>query len=205
MIRRGGPVSYRGWNAQIAALFWFGTGFADQPSPCRFCDIRRPSRARQVVDGLERSHGCHPADATCDPLTVDAEGRGDLAGIAAVRQVQDDGRALDVVRRSSARAGECRQGGAGFFRQRQRYRDGFTWHKAFSGIVTNRHLVGATPVVRSTWLEMRLAFDPMQGLRQRQPLEQAEPFPRVAVPGQVKAIPADVLQASKRRVEFRLI
>jgi hypothetical protein len=43
-----------------------------------------------------------PADAPGDPLAVDAEGCCDLAGIAAVGQVQDDGRSLDMVRRGSA-------------------------------------------------------------------------------------------------------
>ena len=52
---------------------------------------------------------------------------------------------------------------------------------------------------------MGLAFDPMQGFRQRQPFKQAEPFPRVPVPGQVKAIPADIFQASERRFEFRFV
>jgi hypothetical protein len=100
---------------RITAIFWFGTGLADQPGPRRFGNIRLPSRTRQVVDGLERSHGGHPADASGDPLAVDAEGCRDLAGIAAVGKVQDDGRSLDMVRRGSARAGERGQGGTGFF------------------------------------------------------------------------------------------
>lgn len=48
-----------------------------------------------------------------DALAVDAEGCGDFAGVAPVGQVQDDGRSLDMVRRRRARAGECRQCGAG--------------------------------------------------------------------------------------------
>jgi hypothetical protein len=81
----------------------------------------------------------------------------------------------------------------------------FARHAASPGIATNRPMVGATHVVRSTGLEMRLAFDPVQGFRQRQSLKQAEPFTRVSVPGQVKAVPADIFQAGKWRFEFRFV
>jgi hypothetical protein len=63
------------------------------------------------------------------------------------------------------------------------------------------------PMVRSTGLEIRFAFDEMQSFRQRHSFKQAEPIARVPVPGQVKTIPADVVQAvqaRKRRFEFRI-
>jgi hypothetical protein len=118
----------------VAAVFGFGAGFADQPGVRRLRDIRLPSRARQVIDGLERSHGGHAADASGDPLAVDAEGCRDLAGIVAVGQVQDNGRPLDMMRRGGARAGECGQDGAGFFSQRQSHRGGFARHAASFGL-----------------------------------------------------------------------
>ena len=146
----------------------------------------------------------HPADASGDPLVVDAEGCRDLAGIAAVGKVQDDGRSLDMVRRGSARAGERGQGGTGFFRQGQRHRGGFAWHKASSGMVTKR-LDRAPSVDRSTRLEMRLAFDQTQGFDQRLALEQTKPLAGVPVPGEVEAIATDVFQAGKWCVEFRFV
>jgi hypothetical protein len=87
---------------RIAALFRFDAGLADQPGPRRFGDLRRASRAGQILDCLDRSHGSHPPGATRDPLAVDAESCGDLGSIAAVGQVQDDGGSLDMVSRSGA-------------------------------------------------------------------------------------------------------
>ena len=93
----------------------------------------------------ERSHGGHPVDASGDPLAVDAEGCRDLAGIAAVGKVQDDGRSLDMVRQGSARTGERGQGETCFFSQGQRHRGGFARHKASSGMVTKRCCMARRP------------------------------------------------------------
>lgn len=103
--------------------------------------------------------------ASGDPLATNAEGCGDLAGLAAVGQVQDDGRSLDVMCQGEPQAHPLRPG--------------------------------------STRLEMRLAFDQVQGFGQRLAFEQTEPLAGMAMPGKVEAIPADVFQAGKGCVELR--
>ena len=72
-------------------------------------------------------------------------------------------------------------------------------------MTTNRRSSWRNAVVRSTWREVRHAFDHLEGIRQRQTFKQAEPFARVSVPGQIEAIPADVFEAGKGRFEFRRI
>jgi hypothetical protein len=99
-------------------IFWFGTGLADQSGPRRFGYIRRTSRTRQVSIALSG-----PAAVTQRAHRVARNGRcrdsSRLPGIAVAGQVQINGRSLDMVCRGGMRAGECGQGGAGFFSQRQ--------------------------------------------------------------------------------------
>jgi hypothetical protein len=94
--RMGRQQTQRPEFVQIATILWFGAGRAAQPCPRRFGDLR-PSRAGQILNRLERSHGRHPPGAARDPLAVDAEGRGDLAGSAPGGQGQDNGGSLDMA------------------------------------------------------------------------------------------------------------
>jgi hypothetical protein len=117
---------------RIATVLGFDAGLPDQPGARRLGDVGRSSRTRQVVDGLEWSHRLHPARTAGDALAIDAQRRGDLGRIAPVGQVQNDRRALDMMRR--ARAGERSQRGARFFGQGQRQCGGFARHPVSSAI-----------------------------------------------------------------------
>lgn len=115
-------------------------------------------------------------------LAIDVQRRGDLGRIAPVGQVQNDRRALDMMRRGRARAGERSQRGARFFGQGQRQCGDFARHTVSSGIAAKCPGFAAPPVVGSTGLEIRLARDQLQRLRQRQALEHTMPFAGMAVP-----------------------
>ena len=85
---------------RIATVLGFDAGLPDQPGARRLGDVGRSSRTRQVVDGLEGSHRLHPARTAGDALAIDAQRRGDLGRIAPVGRVQNDRRALDMMRRA---------------------------------------------------------------------------------------------------------
>jgi len=57
---------------------------------------RRPDRGRSSI-AFSGPHHPDPARAARDPLAVNAQQRGDLAGVAPIGQMQDDGRALDMM------------------------------------------------------------------------------------------------------------
>ena len=60
------------------------------------------------------------------------------------------------------------------------------------------------PGVTSTGLEKRFAFDRVWRFRQRHEFKYADLFARVPMPQKIETIPADVVEARKRRVKFRL-
>jgi hypothetical protein len=144
-MARGRAVSarVRGQQAQrpqlmrIAAVLGLDAGFADQPGPCHLANLRRSSGTGQIVDRLERSHRRDATRASRDPLAVDTQPRRDLAGIVPVRQMQNDRRPLDMVRRCGTRAGKIGECGAGFLGQGQRHWGGFARHAATSEMTTN--------------------------------------------------------------------
>jgi hypothetical protein len=117
---------------RIAAIFGLGASLADQPGPRGLGELRRPPRTRQVIDRFEWPDRRDPTGTARDPLAVDAERRGRLAGAALICQVQDDGGSFDMVSRGGARPNEFRQGRPGLVAQGHGFHFGFAWHAAIN-------------------------------------------------------------------------
>ena len=128
-----------------------------------------------------------------DPLVVDAERRGRLAGAALICQVQDDGGSFDMVNRGGARPGEFRQGRPGLVAQGHGFHFGFAWHAAPCSLQSTVRLADLKLAALSTRLKVRVVLDQVEGFGKRHALKQEEPFTRVPVVRQIEAIPADIL------------